>query len=98
MRCVPAAMASDPFVLASREGELISVRVAIEPRRLEELLECLAELPFPVNPQIYHTKPTIVEFPAYASHLIEVREALAVSTFPAGSLTVTRMIEQIGAA
>ena len=27
------------------------------PRLLEDLLECLASVPFPINPQIYHGLP-----------------------------------------
>jgi hypothetical protein len=77
--------------LAGSEGELVSVRINIEPRRLEELLEALAGVPFPINPQIYHhaavvylfpdgsrrTEPaTMVEFPAYTGRLDAVEAAL----------------------
>jgi hypothetical protein len=43
---------------------------------LEDVLECLASVNFPINPQIYHGLPTTVEFPAYEQHLCEVRDAL----------------------
>ena len=61
--------------LSGREGELIQVQISTEPRLLEDVLECLASVPFPINPQIYHGLPTIVEFPAYERHLYEVRDA-----------------------
>lgn len=62
--------------MSDRLSELIQVRVSTDPRRLEELLDCLANLSFPINPQIYHGVPTIVEFPAYESSLHQVRDAL----------------------
>jgi hypothetical protein len=40
-----------PFSL---EGDLVSLRISVEPRLLEDLLEALAQLDFPVNPQLYH--------------------------------------------
>ncbi len=40
--------------LFGREGELVSVRITVEPRLLEDLLDALAVLDFPVNPQLYH--------------------------------------------
>lgn len=84
-------------VLTGAEGELVSVRVSIEPRHLEELLECLSELPFPVNPQIIHGRPTLVEFPAYESRVHEVQEKLHRGGFEPGAISVARMIEQIAA-
>jgi len=36
------------------EGELVSLRIRVEPKHLEDLLEALALLDFPVNPQLYH--------------------------------------------
>ena len=38
--------------LFGQEGELVLLRVAVEPRLLEDLLEALARLDFPVNPQL----------------------------------------------
>lgn len=71
----PTVVPSHPH-LTGREGELVLVRVDTEPRLLEDVLECLAAVPFPINPQIYHGRPTVVEFPAYEQHLYEVRDAL----------------------
>jgi hypothetical protein len=77
--------------LFGREGELISLRIATEPKLLEELLEALASLDFPVNPQLYH-RPTevLVEFPAYSSQVEQVRDALARQGFPSGDIQVRR--------
>ena len=80
------------------EGELVQVRIATEPRCLEELLECLASLSFPINPQLYHGVPTTVEFPAYQNRLAEVRNGLRAHSFDPDSMRVSSMIEAISAA
>jgi hypothetical protein len=80
------------------EGELVSVRITIEPRLLEQALEALAGLEFPINPQIYHDPAsTAVEFPAWAGRLNEVREALRRSGFDPAVLSVRNMLEDIRA-
>lgn len=96
--------------LVGNEGELVSISLAVEPRLLERLLELLSVLPFPVNPQIYHdahiarlfpdgrreTEPaTIVAFPAYASRLSQIREALATGGFDPASAWASRMLDRI---
>lgn len=75
--------------LTSRvEGELLLVRLRVESRYLEEVLESLAALPFPVNPDLQHVGLySVVEFPAYSSQLATVKGAvapfeLAVQTVP----------------
>jgi len=98
--------------LVGSEGELVSVSIAVEPRLLEQLLESLAELPFPVNPQIYHDATvarlypdgrrelepaTMVEFPAYSARLEEIRTALAARGFDPESVWAKNMLEQIHA-
>jgi hypothetical protein len=63
--------------LFSLEGELVSLRIAVDPRHLEDLLEALALLDFPVNPQLYHQPGQVtVEFPAYSARVQEVRAAI----------------------
>ena len=63
--------------LQGAEGELLLVRIASDARQLEDVLEAVAELPFPVNPEIHHHGAgATVEFPAYSNRLSEVREAL----------------------
>ena len=92
---ITPAMASFPNgVLSGAEGELILVRVSIEPRHLEDLLECLAEVPFPINPKIIHGLPTVVEFPAYESRVPEVKHTLGRSGLGV-ALVIARMIDQI---
>jgi hypothetical protein len=65
--------------LTSREdGELWLVRLQVESRQLEDVLETLAALPFPVNPDLQHVGlKSIVEFPAYENRLATVTSALA---------------------
>lgn len=96
--------------LSSREGDLVSVSIDVVARDLEALLEALARVNFPINPQIYHDAEmvyrygdghekteltTLVEFPAYAGRLGEVRDALAAFGFDPGSVSVTGMWEEI---
>lgn len=97
-------------LLAGGEGRLVSVSISVDARRLEFLLDALAKVSFPVNPQIFHdaammyhlagggerTEPTtLVEFPAYEGHLAEVERALQLHGFPAEDLLVTGMLDEI---
>jgi hypothetical protein len=84
--------------LSGSEGELVQVRIATEPRCLEELLDCLASLSFPINPQLYHGVPTVVEFPAYEGRLPQVREALRLNGFDPVAIHVSTMVQAISAA
>ena len=82
--------------LCGTEGELVSVRITVEPRLLERLLDVLAELSFPVNPQLYHGAPaTIIEFPAWAGRVQEIEGALNRSGFDRGCLGVRDMLADI---
>ena len=96
--------------LSGREGDLISVSINVDPRYLESLLETLAQVSFPVNPQIYHDAAivylfpdgheeteatTLVEFPAYGGQLEEVCRALESLGFDPASLQVTSMLDEI---
>ena len=84
--------------LVGSGGELESVSIVVDPRLLERLLEALAGLPFPVNPQIHHGEAklvTTVEFPAYASQLAEIRGAVAAQGFDPSSVSAKSMLEQI---
>ena len=64
-------------MLRGSDGDLVLVRIATEARQLEEVLEAVADLPFPVNPEIHHHGiGSTVEFPAYSNRVDEVREAL----------------------
>ena len=90
----PSSAESLPSLTGS-EGELVFVRVRIEPKLLEALLETLAEAPFPINPEIFHGWPTVVEFPAYRSRLAEFREILQRHGFATHSVEVSRMLDAI---
>jgi hypothetical protein len=98
--------------LCGLEGALVSVSISVDPRHLESLLEALAQLGFPINPQIYHDAAliyrypdrheeteatTLVEFPAYEAQLEAVRGALHAYGFDPASLHITRMLDEIHA-
>jgi len=98
--------------LSTAEGALVSVSIHVEPNHLESLLEALAQVSFPINPQIYHDaalvyrfadghregkSATLVEFPAYQGRLDEVRAALAAFDFPADCLHAVSMLDEIQA-
>ena len=90
-QCAPSAS-----VLCGSEGELVSVSISVDPRNLEALLESLACIDFPINPQIYHGEPrarTTVEFPAYAGRLQQVRTAVA--AVKGARICVKGMLEEI---
>ena len=106
----PAATAGR--ALSGNEGALVSVSIDVDPRYLESLLEALACVSFPVNPQIYHDgalvylypdqhqeteAATFVEFPAYAGQMHEVRSALDAFGFDPASIYVTNMLSEIQA-
>ena len=71
------------------EGELVQLHISVEPKLLEDLLELLARLDFPVNPELHH-KPNLVsvEFPAYSERVEEVRKLLISFGFDADCLVV----------
>ncbi len=83
--------------LRGAEGELISIRISVEPRLLEGLLDVLAGLDFPINPHIHHAAgaPAVVEFPAWAARLDQVRNALRHAGFESAGLTAQSMLEEI---
>jgi len=96
--------------LSGSEGTLVSISVYVDPRRLESLLDALAQVDFPINPQIFHDasvehrhadgeveeRPaTLVEFPAYQSRVDEVRRVLASYDFPPDCLRVADMLDEI---
>ena len=78
-----------PLTLFGLEGELVSLRISVEPKLLEDLLEALSSLDFPINPQLIHrTAQVTVEFPAYSMQVDRVREALSLNGFNRNSLEV----------
>ncbi len=101
------------FALSSTEGALVSIAIRVEPRHLESLLEALARLEFPINPQIYHdaeitflhrdrfeepVATTLVEFPAYHRRLDDVYLALEAQGFDRDSVLITSMLDQLESA
>ncbi len=91
-KAVPASLS-----LPDSEGALVSVSIQVAPRNLESLLEALAHIEFPINPQIYHdaVPGTLVEFPAYENHLDEVHRALLAFGFDPQCVHVTSMLDAI---
>jgi hypothetical protein len=93
-------------LLKSVEGELLSLRITVEANLLEELLEALAECPFPINPEIRHhaemsvdgrPRPAVhVEFPAWRSWIPPIEAHLAALDL-GEQILVTSMLEEIRA-
>ncbi len=98
--------------LRGSEGALVSVSIDVDPRYLESLLEALSQATFPINPQIYHDAPveyaypsgvhktetaTLVEFPAYATRIDELRRVLEASGFDPASVQTTDLLEEMHA-
>ncbi len=104
MNSLPEFVTGGHGSLIGTEGELVSICIAVEPRLLEGLLEALADLPFPVNPEIHHgvcgvpgvpEAATVVEFPAYAGRLPEIERSLMRRGFDSASVRAESMLEQI---
>ena len=82
--------------LAGSQGELGLVRITVAPHFLEDLLDALSGLSFPVNPQILHLNPeTVVEFPAYSAGLEEVRRLFRQHPVELRELEVISMLAAI---
>lgn len=59
--------------LVTSLGELVAVQIRVEPRSLEDLLDVLTQVSFPINPEIRHQPgPAVVEFPLFSSQVEEV--------------------------
>jgi hypothetical protein len=96
-RVFPANTLEIPALFGS-DGELVLARVLVEPRHLEDLLEGLAGLDFPVNPELHHrTGSVVVEFPAYAGHVEKIRNTLQGLGFDQESLDVFGMLHSAAA-
>lgn len=90
-------------ILHGLEGDLLSVRVTVKASLLEDLLETLAEAPFPVNPEIEHHAEIVldgvpipavhVDFPVWRQRLPEVRALLQAKGFD--HVSHSNMIEAI---
>ncbi len=97
-------------MLATAEGVLVCVSLDVAPHNLESMLEALALVNFPINPQIYHDAAivyrfpdgreesealTLIEFPAYEAHIAEVCRAVEAYGFESTCLHVRSMLEDI---
>lgn len=106
------ASSTHSSALLGAEGELVSVSVAVEPRELEDVLEALAALDFPINPDIYHDAVVVyvkrdgqqrmepsalVEFPAYAGSLVKIRAVLDSAGFAGDRIAVSAILDEIHA-
>jgi len=86
MNAWPKGQVPTPSLYGS-EGELVLLRITVEPKLLEDLLDALAHLDFPVNPELSHQPArVVVEFPAYETKIQEVRRLLKVYRFDPGAL------------
>ena len=76
--CEIAAEYASEFRVFGSETDAVTVRLSVEPQALEELLDALAHLDFPVDPRIIHrTDLVCVEFPSSLCHAAQVEEAFA---------------------
>lgn len=88
----PASQGTAPALFGA-DGELVLLQISVEPRLLEELLDVVARLDFPVNPELYHQQNSVsVEFPAYSGRIDEVRKLLKVYSFDPECLSVARVL------
>jgi hypothetical protein len=104
-----ASISSVGGVQTTDLNALTCVRLEFDPRSLERVLDILANLTFPVNPAIHHPpgvfpgsaapRPhcTVVEFPAYAADLPEVRRAIGDADLPEVKVAVAAMSEVLRA-
>lgn len=112
MSVTPEVPSPGKPTLRGAGGELILISIAVAPKSLESLLDALAELPFPVNPEIYHNadvariyadgrqecEPAVlVDFPAWEYNLETVREALSARGFPPECLSARNLLEGLAA-
>ncbi len=73
----------------STPDEGLTMRISVEAHRLEELREALAEVSFPVSPQIHHAAGTsVVEFRGPAECLADVRQVMERWGFDPRSLEI----------
>ena len=83
--------------LAGRDGELILIRITVEPRLLESLLETLANTSYHINPQLFpnSAEGSVVEFPAYESWRDPIVDGLRKAGLGEARLEASRMITKL---
>jgi hypothetical protein len=73
--------------LVGADGELILLYIDVEPKLLEDFLDLLARLDFPVNPDLHHHANCVtVSFPAYSGRIEEIRQLMSSYGFDPKSL------------
>jgi hypothetical protein len=83
-------------LLSESDGELVLVRVSVKPHLLEDLLELMSGLPFPINPQIRHEAArVVVEFPAYSSQKTRIEQLRIRLDLPPEAIAFVNMLEAI---
>ena len=81
--------ASAAAPIHGRDGDLVTLRIATDPRHLEDLLEALSRASFPINPQLWHRAAGVtVEFPAWEGNLDELRRLLIATGFDSAAVRV----------
>lgn len=88
---------TDTHSLTGRDGELILLRISVEPRLLERLLEALAETSCHINPQVFPNtaQGARVEFPAYEGWVALIEASLRRAGLRPLEFAATRMISQL---
>ena len=84
--------------LAGRDGELVLIRITVEARLLEQLLEALAAAtPYHINPELYPNTPegSLVEFPAYQSWVEPIAEAVRKAGLAPARFDTVRMTAKL---
>jgi hypothetical protein len=88
----PVSQETAPALFGS-DGELVLLHISIEPKLLEDLLEVLARLDFPVNPELSHKPNSVtVEFPAWSGKVDDVRKLLKLYGFDPDCLGTNRAL------
>lgn len=90
---MPAAILHAP-----QPGLVFQACVTVSPRSLEALLECLAQAPFPLNPELEHDTlrgMSLVRFPLYDDQIETLRDMLAASGFAPSILDVTATFAEV---
>lgn len=82
--------------LRGADGDLVDVKVTIPSRSLEDLLDTLARLDFPINPEIRHGFPdTLVEFPAYDTHVGAIEQVVRATGILGVRIELANMLRAI---
>lgn len=82
--------------LHGTEGELVSIRIHLDPRSLEDALDALSAAAFPLNPEIRHgAAACTVEFPAYSNQAKAVRALLDSRGLSDAKLEIVSMLAAI---